>query len=166
MLESYNIWIESLLQPTGQEFTEGVTDALLAKVNDYEFLIQVEGIDLGDQDILNLGSVRIQRCNPTLLDKVKFGGILDGTSVYELFKDSLWLIGASSGSADIALEQFEYRAVITVGLLAVCGAVLYRGAIWRSRVRAVSSPLEHRKATSLLPGLCTLVAFGAPVSLG
>lgn len=40
--------------------------------------------------------------------------------------------------------------MIAVGILGVCGAVLYRGAIWRSRVRAVISPHEHRKAISLL----------------
>lgn len=150
VLKCYSLWIEKLLQPTGQEFTEGVAEDLLAEVKDYEFLIQVEGIDLGDQDVLELGSVRIQRCDPTLLDTVKCEGILDGPSVYEQFKNSLWMVGASRGSANIALEQFEYRAVITVGLLAVCGAILYRGAIWRSRIRAVISPLEHRKAICLL----------------
>jgi hypothetical protein len=150
VLTSYNTWIDKRLQPNGHEFTEDVVETLLAKVKDYEFLILVEGIDLSDLDILELGSVRILRSNLTLLDKVNFGGLLDRTSVYEQFKDGLWLLGASRGSADVALEQFEYRAVITVGILGVCGAVLYRGAIWRSRVRAVISPLEHRKAISLL----------------
>jgi hypothetical protein len=47
-----------------------------------------------------------------LLDKVKFGGLLNRTSIYEQFKDGLWLFDASRGSADVALEQFEYRTMI------------------------------------------------------
>jgi hypothetical protein len=112
LLKSYNIWIDKLLQPTDREFTEDVVDALLAKVKDYEFLILVEGIDLRDHDTLELGSIRIQRSDLTLLDKVKFGGLLNRTSIYEQFKDGLWLFGASRGSADVALEQFEYRTMI------------------------------------------------------
>jgi hypothetical protein len=128
-MKSYNTWIAQLLQPTGQEFTEAVTEALLATVREHEFLIQIEGIDLVDQDILHLGPVRIQRSNPTFLDKVKFGGALDRGSVYALFKDSLWLVGTSRGSPDVSLEQFEQQAVVTVGVLAVCGAILYSGGL-------------------------------------
>lgn len=143
--KSYNAWLEKDLQPTGQEFAEGVVGSLLAQVRSYEFLIQVEGIDLKDQKVLTLGSVRIQRSDQALLQDVKFEGNLDSESIYSQFKDSLWLIGSVKGSVDVASEQFEHRAVLTVGILAVCGALLYKGAIWRSRVRAVTSPLEHRK---------------------
>jgi len=150
VVRSYNDWIDKLLQPTGQEFVDAVVDALLATVKEYEFLIQIEGIDLRDQDVLALGPVRIQRSSRTLLDNLKFGGNLDVDSTYDLFKDSLWLIATSRGSADIATEQFEHRATLTVGILAVCGALLYKGAIWRSRVRAFISPLQHRSPVSAL----------------
>ncbi|SRR5229473_1747114 len=150
VLESYNDWLEKLLQPTGQEFVDGVANALLAAVKDYEFLIKIEGLDLQDQDLIEFGSVRIQRSSRTLLENVKFEGALTIDSIYDEFKDSLWLVGRVRGSGDVASEQSEYRATLTVGILAVCGALLYKGAVWRSRVRAVISPLEHRSATSSL----------------
>jgi len=150
VLKSYNDLLEKQLQPTGQEFVDGVTEALLATVKDRQCLIQLDGLDLKDQDVVELGSFRIQRSNRAILDNVKFRGGLDVDLVYDQFKDSLWLIGDGRGSDDIASEQFEYRATLAVGILALCGALLYRGAIWRSRVRAVISPLEHRKAISIL----------------
>ncbi|HWQ89039.1 MAG TPA: hypothetical protein VN374_03605 [Desulfitobacteriaceae bacterium] len=146
VLGNYKSWLERDLQPTGREFTEGIVNSLVGIIMDYEFLIQIEGIDLKDQDILHLGSIRIQRSNRAILENVKFEGHLELDSIFEQFKNDYWLIGQCSGSADIASERFEYRAVLTVGILAVCGAVLYRGAIWRSRVRAVTSPFENRKA--------------------
>lgn len=150
MLTSYNDWLERQLQPSGQEFVEAIATALLATVRDYEFLIKIEGLDLKDQDGIDLGSVRILRSNRALLENVKFGGHLDLASVYEQFKDGLWLIGVVRGSSNVASQQSEYRATLAVGMLAVCGALLYRGAIWRSRVRAAISPLEHRRAVSSL----------------
>jgi Apea-like HEPN len=150
VLKSYNDLIERQLQPTGQEFIDGLAHTLLATVKDYQFLIRIEGVDLKDQDVIELGSFRIQRSDRALLENIKFEGGLNAASVYEQFKDSLWLIGANRGSDDVASEQFEHRATLTVGILSICGAVLYKGTIWRSRVRAVISPLEHRKAISVL----------------
>ena len=143
---SYKSWIKRNLQPTGQELMEDIVNSLLGIVKDYEFLIQIEGIDLKGQNILNLGSVRIQRSDRALLENVKFEGQLELDTIYEQIKDSFWLIGQSKGSPDIASERFEFRAALTIGILAVCGAVLFKGAIWRSRVRAVTSPLENRQA--------------------
>jgi hypothetical protein len=49
----------------------------------------------------------------------------------------------------VALRKFEHRAALTVGLLAVCGALLFKGAIWRSHARLASSP-SSRAAWSIL----------------
>ncbi|MFZ0931737.1 MAG: hypothetical protein WAN11_24280 [Syntrophobacteraceae bacterium] len=144
-LRTYKSWLNRNLQPTGQEFTEDVVSSLFGVVKDYTFLIQVEGIDLKDQNILNLGSVRIQRSDRTFLGNIKFEGQLERDSIYEQFKDTLWLIGPGSGSPDIALERFEIRATLSIGILAVCGAILYKGAIWRSRIRSVTIPRENIK---------------------
>lgn len=116
----------------------------------YEFLVKIEGVELNDIDILSLGSVRVQRNDPALFNRISFVGNLDSETIYSEFKDSLWLIGSAKGSLDVAFERFDYRANLTVGILGLCGAVLYKGAIWRSRVRVVTSPLEHRKAVSTL----------------
>jgi hypothetical protein len=147
---SYKTWLENALQPTGQEFIESIVNSLMGQVKCYNFLVKIEGIDLKNQDILSLGSVRVQRCDPALFDNLKFEGNLDLGAIYSEFKDSLWLIASAKGSADVASEKFEYRALLTVGILGVCGALLYKGAIWRSRVRVVTSPLEHRKAVTTL----------------
>lgn len=150
VLGGYNNWVERELQPTGQEFIEEAVDSLLAIVKEYEFLIKIEGIDIEDLYVLELGSVRIQQSDRALLQDVKFKGNLDIDWIYEQFKDSLWLIGSETGSADAASEKFEHRAVLAVGVLAVCGTILYKGAIWKSRVRAVISPVENRSAVKSL----------------
>jgi|ERR1700733_1801901 len=149
-LSGYNELLVGHLQPTGQEFIEGRVNALLAAVKDYEFLIKIEGLDIKDQNVVELGPVRIQRSNRALFENVRFGETPSATLTYDQFKDSLWLIGAARGTDDVAREKFEYQATIAVGILAICGALLYRGSIWRTRVRAVISPLEHRDATVLL----------------
>ena len=150
VLKSYGAWLEKDLQPTGQEFIEDAVNSLVDQVKQYEFLVKIEGIDLKDINILSLGSVRIQRSDSALFENIKFEGNLYRESIYSQFKDNLWLIGPAKGSPDVAAEQFDYRAVLTVGILGICGAILFQGAIWRSRVRAFTSPLEHRKAVSSL----------------
>lgn len=148
--KSYGAWMERGLQPLGQEFVDDVVSSLLGDVKLYTFLVQIEGIDLKDQEILQLGTFRIQRSNPTLFDGIKFGGGLDRPTIYAQFQDGLWLIGSVKGSQDVASEQFEYRAELIVGILGIYGAVLFKGSIWRSRVRAATTPLGHRKAVSSL----------------
>lgn len=150
ILKNYNDWLEKHLQPSGQEFIDIVADSLLLTVKERHCLILLEGLNLKDLNSIDLGSFRIQHSDAALLQDVKFGGNLDHTSIYDQFKDTLWLIGVAKGSKEVASEQHEYRAALTVGILALCGAILYRGAIWRSRVRAIISPLEHRKAISIL----------------
>lgn len=148
--KSYRTWMERGLQPLGQEFVDDVVSSLLGDVKLYTFLVQIEGVDLKIQETLQLGTFRLQRSNPTLFDGIKFGGVLDRPTIYSQFKDGSWLIGSVKGSQDVALEQFEYRAELIVGILGICGAILYKGSIWRSRVRAVTSPHGHRKAVSSL----------------
>jgi hypothetical protein len=140
VFERYSKWILSSRQPTGQEFTKDVVDALRAKVKVHELLIAIEGIDLIDQEAIDLGSMRISKADRKLLEGVELGGILSFDWVLGLFKDKLWLTGSSEGSPCVAVRRFEHRATLTVGLLAVCGALLYKGAIWRSHVRLASSP--------------------------
>jgi len=150
VLDQYSAWLSKGMQPNGLEFIEEASDALLRQVKRYEFLAKIEGVDLNDIERLTLGSVRIQRSDPELFDSIEFAGNLDQESIYSHFKDSIWLIGSTEGSSNIAFERFDYRAVLTVGILGICGALLYRGAIWRSRVRVVISPSEHRKPVSTL----------------
>jgi hypothetical protein len=159
VVKSYSAWLEKLIQPagqdsvdgvTGEEFVEGVTEALLGLVKDCHFLARIEGLSLVGQDVLQLGSTRILRSDAAVLADVKFGGNIDFESVYENFKDCLWLICKSRGSPDIASEQFELRATLTIGMLAIGGALLYKGAIWRTWARVVISPLQHRARTTVL----------------
>jgi hypothetical protein len=146
---AYTQWIEQHLQPDGQEFTDAVAKTLLALVRRYHFLIKLEGLDIMDQDAIELGSVRIQRPDQAVLNKVEAGNVLNPELLFKQFGGSLWLIGKTTGSPDVALERFELQAFITVGILAVCGAVLYQGAIRRSHVRALLSATGHRAAVSL-----------------
>ena len=149
VLSSYNKWIEQLLEPSGQEFVEAVVDALLALIKDYEFMIRLEGLDIKDQDALELGPVRVQRPDRALLEKSRFEH-LDIDAFCDQSKDTLWMIVGCRGSPDVAAESFEYRVTLATGMLAIYGAIHYKGAIWRSRVRPVISPLENRAAVSIL----------------
>jgi hypothetical protein len=129
VLKHYNSWLTRNLQPNGEEFTQAVGDALVAKVKEYEFLALIEGIDLGDQDVADFGTVQIRRHNRALLEEVKFGRNLTLNSIYDQFKDHLWIIARSRGSHSIAQKQFEEKIRLTVGVLAVCGAVLYHSSV-------------------------------------
>ena len=150
MQKDYSLWIDRRLQPSGHEFVEGVVSALLKEVKHFEFLLLIDGVDLKDREALVLGSFRIQRSNPDLFNAVKFGKYLDRDTTYSNFPHGMWLIGAVTGSPDVASEQFEYRAELIVGILGICGAVLYKGSIWRSRAQASSSAFSHRKTVSVL----------------
>jgi hypothetical protein len=137
--KSYNEWFQKKLQPDdGQEFVDPIVEELLGTVKTFDFLIKLEGLDLKDQDAITLGSVRIQRSDPSLLQSIKFNN-LDTTSIKSHFDNSLWLIGKAKGSGDVALERFQIQVVLTIGILAVCAGVLYRGAIRRSRVHPLMS---------------------------
>ena len=149
VFERYSTWVLSTRQPSGQEFTDDVLRALRAKVKVHELVISIEGIDIVDQEAIDLGSMRICKADRRLLEGVKLGGILTPDWVYGLFQDKLWLAGKSEGSPAVALRKFEHRAALTVGLLAVCGALLFKGAIWRSHARLASSP-SSRAAWSIL----------------
>jgi hypothetical protein len=148
--ESYEGWIKRLLQPDGQEFVDGVRDALLATVKEHVFLVGVEGIDLEDLDRLNLGLTTICKADPALLSEIEFGGALTSEWVQSQFANKLWLIGKSQGSPEVSRQQFEHRTVLTVGILAVCGALLFKGSIWQSHVRAVITPHQQTMAVSVL----------------
>jgi len=147
--ESYEGWIKRLLQPDGQEFVDGVRDALLATVKERIFLVGVEGLDLEDLERLNLGLTTICKADPALLSEIEFGGALTSEWVQSQFASKLWLIGNSQGSPEVSRQQFEHRTVLTVGILAVCGALLFKGAIWQSHVRAVIAPHQQTMAVSV-----------------
>jgi len=149
IFERYSGWVLRSGKPNGQKFTDDVLSALRAKVKVHELLIPIEGIDIVDQEAIDLGSIRICRADRRLLEGVELGGILSPDWVYGLFQDKLWLTGKSEGSPAVALRKFEHRSALTVGLLAVCGALLYKGAIWRSHVRLASSP-SSQAAWSIL----------------
>lgn len=88
VFERYSSWVASSRQPTGQEFTDDVVGALRAKVKFHELLISIEGIDLVDQEAIDLGSMKISKADPKVLEGVEWGGILDFDWVYGLFKES------------------------------------------------------------------------------
>jgi hypothetical protein len=147
---SYEDWLERHLVPDGEEFAEPITNSLLAKVKDYHFLVRLQGLDLMDQNALKVGAVRVQKADRTLLESAKFGGLLDKDHIAKQFEGSLWLVGSSEGSPDVARSRFELQALLTTGILAICGAVLYDGAIWRSCVEAMLSSTADPKAAPLL----------------
>jgi hypothetical protein len=61
VFERYSSWVASSRQPTGQEFTDDVVGALRTKVKVHELLISIEGIDLVDQEAIDLGSMKVSK---------------------------------------------------------------------------------------------------------
>lgn len=137
-------------EPTGEEFAADVVERLAPLIKDYEFLIPIEGLYIGDQESVDLGTMRIQPSDRALIEATKFGEFVDPTIVYEQLKDKLWMLGKATGSPDVARDLFEERVTLTVGILAVCGAVLYGGAVRRSRIRPIMGPFDSRKPAVML----------------
>lgn len=146
---AYNGWFLKGLVPDGQEFMDPILQELAAKVKDYEHLIKVEGIDLKDQNLIELGSIRIQRSDETVLKGVQFNA-LDPARIEKTFESSIWLIGKTRGTKAVAQERFEMQVLMTVGVLAVCAAVLFQDAFRRSRVHPLISIGGPADAITLL----------------
>jgi hypothetical protein len=149
--ESHSYWLEGNLQPTGAEFLDRVVDSLLGQIRKYEYLVKLEGIELTGQSTFKLGTACIQSGNLDILKNIKFSDPLEAQDINSQIRGGLWLFLPSSGGSDRADQAFEYRVILTVGLLAVLGAILHDGStISRCRIRALTSPLENRKAVSWL----------------
>src|SRR5437879_6538703 len=52
--KSYKGWFERGLEPTGEEFAVDVVERLTLLVKDYEFLIPMEGLSIGNQKSVDL----------------------------------------------------------------------------------------------------------------
>lgn len=145
----YSDWVRRMLEPDGDEFVDPIFQELSTSIKDYEFLIKVEGLDLKDQDVIELGSTRIQRSDETLLRRVDFAK-MDPEWVKKSFENNIWLVGKARGSNTVALERFQTRVVLSVGVLAVYAAVRYRDAFRRSRVHPLISFAVPSEAITLL----------------
>ena len=146
---AYNGWFLKELEPDGQEFIDPILQELSAMVKDYEHLIKLEGIDLKGQNFIEIGPVRIQRSDETFLKGVQFDA-LDPAWIDKKFENSIWLIGKTRGAKAVAQERFEMQTLMTVGVLAVCAAVLFRDAFRRSRVHPLISIGGPADAITLL----------------
>jgi hypothetical protein len=135
---SHKQFICRMLQPSGEEFVAHAADALFAIVKDFQFLALVNGLELKDVSVVELGSVRVQRSERSVFEQIRFEGSLDLESVYERFKNAQWLVASVSGSPDLAAERFRHHSALTIGLFGIYGAVQYQGALWRTRVQAIT----------------------------
>ena len=147
---AYESWLTQHLQPDGCEFVEGVRFALAGTTKDYKFLVKVEGIELLDMEMLDLGFAQIHKPDRKFLESVQFGDRLDIDTVYEDFHNSYWLLAGCFGTPDFAREQFEYRTSLAVGVIAICGSLLYEGALTRCCLRAHASPEDACAAVNSL----------------
>jgi hypothetical protein len=147
--ESYEGWIKQSLQPDAAEFTKECFDALLSTVKEHIHLVTLEGLELSDLDRLELGRVSICKPDMAILSEVQFGGAITEDWIQGEFAKGLWLIGRSSGSPEISFQRFEHHTILTIGILAVCGAILFEGSIWQSHLRAALSPHRQTMPTSI-----------------
>lgn len=149
MHDSYEGWVKRSLQPDADEFIKECRDTLLSSVKEHIHLVTLEGLELSDLDRLELGPVSICKPDMALLSEVQFGGAITEDWIQKEFSKGLWLIGRSRGSPEISFKHFEHQTILTIGILAVCGAILYEGSIWQSHLRAALSPHRHTMPTSI-----------------
>jgi hypothetical protein len=147
---AYESWIRKLLQPDADEFLQDVQQTLLSTVKDHIYLVVVEGLELSGVEKIELGLTTISEPDTAILSGLEFGGLLDREWVERDFGKKMWLLGKSHGSPEVSLRRFEHRATLTIGILAVCGSLLYKGAIWRSHVRVMTAPQTQSGAVSVL----------------
>lgn len=140
VFKEFASWLGKDLKPGGREYIESLDKALQQLVAEYYFLVKVEGLELKDIDSVELGCVRLVRPHAAILKDVKFGKYLKRAWVYKQLDGKLWLIGEAAGSPRLAEERFEHSVLLANGMLAIYAAILYKGAIWRSRIRAVINP--------------------------
>ena len=145
---SYEGWLGRLQQPDADEFIESCAQPLLAQVLERTHLISLHGLELSDMDRLDLGTVFICKPDPALLQEVQFGGAITKEWIMKDFSDGLWLIGRSSGSPKTSLARFDHHTVLVIGMLAVCGAILFEGSIWQSHLRTGLSPQRQSNTTA------------------
>lgn len=141
---SYKSWIKQHMQPDAEEFLVECRDKLLSTVREHSHLIKFTGLKLENIDHIELGPMTI--CAPDMhrLKHVQFRGLISSEMIETQFKDDLWLIGKSHGSAEVALSRFKHQTILTVGILAVCGSILFKGAIWKTHLCTGLSPLDKR----------------------
>lgn len=146
---SYEGWIKQSLQPDADEFIKECRGSLLSTVKARTYLVIFEGLELKDLDNLKLGMMSIHKADMTLLANVQFGGNITREWIERDFAKGLWLLGQTEASPEAALERFDHHTILTIGILAVCGAILYEGSIWRSHLRAGVSPPKQTMPTSI-----------------
>jgi len=150
VFDGYTAWVEREGEPTGEEFVFDTLKRLTPTIKEYEFLVPIEGLSLGEIGTLDLGTIRIQPSDRALFDQIGLGDFANPDRIYKQMGESSWMLGAAIGSPEIATEQFEQRVTLTVGILAICGALLYKGALRRSRVRPIMGPFDRRQTSVML----------------
>lgn len=147
--ESYDGWIEREQRPDVDAFIESCTQPLLAQVTERTYLINLHGLELTNLDRMELGSIFICKPDSSLLREVQFGGAITEDWIMKEFSGSLWLIGRSSGSSETALARFDHQTILALGILAVCGAILFEGSIWQSHLQTGFLPQHHSNTTAV-----------------
>lgn len=145
----YEGWIKRSLQPDADEFVQECAGSLMATVKERFHLVVLDGLELKDLDRVELGTISICRPEMKLLSAVQFGGAITEDWIERDFSKGLWLIGKTEGSPEVCLERFDHHTLLVIGILAVCGAILYEGSIWKSHLRSGSSPHRQTIPTSI-----------------
>jgi hypothetical protein len=146
---SYEGWIKRSLRPDADEFLQECIGSLMATVKERFHLVVLEGLEMKGLDRAELGTISICKPDMKLLSAVQFGGPITEDWIEREFSNGLWLIGKTTGSSEISLQRFDHQVLLVIGILAVCGAILYEGSIWRSHLRAALSPHRQTMPTSV-----------------
>lgn len=146
---SYEGWIKRKLQPDADEFIEDCRSSLMETVKERTHLVVLEGLELTDLHRLDLGTISICRPDMGLLSVVQYGGAITKEWIEREFAKGLWVMGKTQESPEKSLERFDHQTLLVIGILAVCGATLYEGSIWKSHLRAGLSPHKQTVPTAI-----------------
>lgn len=131
-----------------EEMVNSICACVLGKVSEYTFAVPLFGIELIGIDDLALGSMKIGQMSVEILDAIGVQHAhADVPRLLEANKGYLWLIGSTRGTHNVARERFAELATLTVGMLAVSAASMYRHGAARFRIGVVMSAEEaHGRA--------------------
>lgn len=132
-------WIARKLVPEGDEFTLPLDEALSGKIDDYNFVCRIDGIELKGIESVAIGSKCIRKFDLNILNCA--GGINDSISdlIENEYVGTLVIEGVERGSFSVAQSKFYSNSDLALSVLRLYSCSHYTGAIKRKNIRLINN---------------------------
>ncbi len=115
---------------TSADLINSICQDLKSRIRKHRFAVPLSGIRLEDISKLDLGPVwLVSDLRPTLAEAGESPVCRYVSGALEAVGSATWLVGDIEGTVDVARDRFSSLATLSLGLLAIYGAISYeRGA--------------------------------------